>query len=433
MPITALTAILASLSMAGMPPLFGFVAKELLYEANVQAPHAAPLITSAGLFANMFMVAIAGIICLDVFFGKRKDASSRAHEPSVLLWSGPLILAALGMWVGVAPENVGRILIQPALAAIRPEVTEIKLKLWHGFSPILVLGIVTYLLGIFVFALQGRIRALVARLAPLARFGPERTYDAAIDGLIALARWQTRVLQNGYLRVYLLVIVLSTVGLVGWALVRRADAIPPIPAAGFRFHDVAVAAMILAAASAAALTRSRLTAILALGVVGYGAALLFAQFGAPDLAMTQFLVETLTVILFVLLLRRLPRFERRTPAAGRLRDAGVAIAAGATVSVLTILASSVPVREEISRYFAEASWPEAYGRNVVNVILVDFRALDTLGEITVLAVAGLGVYALMRLRGRHERAGGSAPAGTGPRHEQGSQSGLRPQHEPEEG
>ena len=151
-------------------------------------------------------------------------------------------------------------------------------------------------------------------------------------------------------------------------------------------------------AAVAVSTSSRLTAVAALGVVGYSVALIYTLFGAPDLAMTQFAIETLTVFLFVLVLYRLPRFANLSSRGARLRDAVVAIAAGATMTVLVLVGTTPHMASRLSAYYAQNALPLAHGRNIDNVILVDFRALDTLGEITVLAAAAIGVYALLKLR-----------------------------------
>jgi multicomponent Na+:H+ antiporter subunit A len=164
------------------------------------------------------------------------------------------------------------------------------------------------------------------------------------------------------------------------------------------FYELALAVLILLATLMATFSSSRLGAVAGLGVVGYSIALIYMIFGAPDLAMTQFLIETLMVILFVLVFYFLPRFVVLSSVPARLRDGLVALLAGGLMSVLVMIATSVQFDPPISSYFAESSVPLAHGRNIVNVILVDFRALDTLGEITVLAVAGIGVYALLKLR-----------------------------------
>jgi multicomponent Na+:H+ antiporter subunit A len=143
---------------------------------------------------------------------------------------------------------------------------------------------------------------------------------------------------------------------------------------------------------------SRLAAVTALGAVGFGVAIVFALYGAPDLALTQIVMETITVMLFVLVFYRLPRLVERGPLRLRLRDGAIALSVGVTMSVLVLAALGQREVEPVSTYFGEKSYVEAFGRNVVNVILVDFRALDTLGELVVLAAAGFGVYALLRVR-----------------------------------
>jgi multicomponent Na+:H+ antiporter subunit A len=164
---------------------------------------------------------------------------------------------------------------------------------------------------------------------------------------------------------------------------------------------LASVALILAAAWVTVRVGSRLAAIVAMGAVGYGVALIFVQFGAPDLAMTQLTIETMTVVLFVLVIHRLPLFSRISHGWGSRFDIVVALAAGGLMTVLTLVALTEQRGSRLAGYFAEQSLPAAHGRNIVNVILVDFRGMDTLGEITVLALAGAGVFALLKLGARH--------------------------------
>ena len=163
-------------------------------------------------------------------------------------------------------------------------------------------------------------------------------------------------------------------------------------------YEVVIVGLIVAATVMVVFSRSRLAAVVALGVVGYGVALLYILFNAPDLGMTQIAIETLGVILLVLILYRLPRFIIFTGVPHRLRDAVIALAAGAMMTGLVLIINSLPTVSQITPFFAQNSLTAAKGRNVVNVILVDFRGLDTLGEITVLAVAAIGVFALLKLR-----------------------------------
>jgi multicomponent Na+:H+ antiporter subunit A len=216
--------------------------------------------------------------------------------------------------------------------------------------------------------------------------------------MVALAGWTTARLQSGYLRYYLLIIILTTTGLASFTVISMGGAHwPPIPLF-VRFYDVVLAALVLIGALVAVTVDSRLTAVAALGVTGYGVALIYLVFGAPDLAMTQFVIESLTVILFVLVFYHLPKFAQLTRRAGRLRDAGVSLLAGGLMTTLVLSAARIEWYPAISSYFGARAVPEAHGRNVVNVILVDFRGLDTLGEITVLAIAAVGVVALLKLR-----------------------------------
>jgi multicomponent Na+:H+ antiporter subunit A len=156
--------------------------------------------------------------------------------------------------------------------------------------------------------------------------------------------------------------------------------------------------LILAATLVAVLSTSRMGAVAALGVIGYGISLIYLMFGAPDLAMTQILIETLTVILFVLVFSFLPGFTMFSSGPARALDAVFALAVGALMTTLVLVASAIRFDPAIPDFYAEQSLPGGHGRNIVNVILVDFRALDTLGEITVFAIAAVGVYALLKLR-----------------------------------
>jgi multicomponent Na+:H+ antiporter subunit A len=223
---------------------------------------------------------------------------------------------------------------------------------------------------------------------------PTKGYLAAFEGTLRLAAWQTRVLQHGRLRGYVLVVLTVVLALVGGSVYRHPPSMPALVSS--YPHEWAAAAIVLLGAAATVAARSRLAAVVALGLVGFGVAALYALFGAPDLAMTQFCVETLSAILFILVLARLPRFSRLSGRLVRLRDGVLATAAGVLVTLLAISVRGREPASTVASFFAAESLSQGHGRNVVNVILVDFRSLDTLGEITVLGVAALGVYGLVR-------------------------------------
>lgn len=412
MPLTAAAAGLAALSMAGLPPLFGFVAKELSYEAALHAP--AGWAAAAAVIANIPLVAVAALVGIRPFLGQPASTPRPAHEPPASLLLGPLALAGLSVVFGLWPGGAER-LVAAASASVLGQPADVHLSVWHGLTPALALSAATLAGGVGAYAARGPLRRVTARWVGAARWGPAGWYERALKGLDGLAVGLTGVLQSGYLRYYLMITVAATAGLAGYALIGRRGLTVDANWSDLRFYEAGLAVLILLATLAAILLKSRLAAIAALGVVGYGVALVFVLFGAPDLAMTQFLVETLTVILFVLVFYHLPEPRTVSDGAARWRDAALAVAAGAVMTALVLIGTPENY-PSISAYFVENSVPRGHGRNVVNVILVDFRGLDTLGEITVLAVAAVGVYALLKLRrgpdgGANTNTARPAPAG----------------------
>lgn len=398
MPITAVIAILAAFSMAGLPPLFGFLGKEMIYDSFVHESGITPrFIAVVAILANVLQLVIAGIVGVGPFFGRRRKTPKEPHEapPSMLL--GPGVLAVLGLALGLIPTLFIGGLIEPASEAILGTAIELHLTLWHGFNPALAMSAVTVVLGVGIYLGRGWLRNYAVSLYERNWFGPERAYLALMDGLHSFARWTTRIIQNGYLRYYLIVIVLTTVVLAGYPLVRNPDLFNPLDFSDARFYEIGLGLLLLLAALQAVRSNSRLAAIASLGIVGYGVALVYILNGAPDLAMTQVLIETLMVVLLVLVLYRLPRYVQRSTRGNQIRDAIIALTTGGLMTALILASLSLNSRPTISEFFREESYPSAHGRNIVNVILVDFRAMDTLGEITVLAIAAAGVYAMMRL------------------------------------
>jgi multicomponent Na+:H+ antiporter subunit A len=252
---------------------------------------------------------------------------------------------------------------------------------------------------VVLFLMISPLREWLTKRDVTGKYGPARCYDAGLSGILRLAAWQTRILQNGYLRIYLITIVLTTVILVG-GLTLFSRSLPPniFFVTDVKIHEIGLAAVILIAALMVVQVTSRLAAVAALGVVGYGVGILYVMFGAPDLAITQFVIETLTVILFVLVFYRLEGYKFASSRMTRIRDAIISLSAGALMTVLVLLSGSSGWFPSISGYYGEHSVSDAHGRNIVNVILVDFRGIDTLGEITVLSLAGIGVFALLKLR-----------------------------------
>jgi multicomponent Na+:H+ antiporter subunit A len=398
MPLVAGPAVLLALSMAGVIGTFGFLAKEMFFEASLH--HAAStMLTAVSLAAGLLMVTVACLAGWKPFFGAPREYPRTPHNGPPSLWLGPLILAALGLVTGLAPAILSGSLISPAVSAVRGEAITVPLKVWHGFNTALLLDGLALVGGMVLFLLITPLRDALNRWDLTGKIGPARWYDAAMAGLARVAEWQTRLLQNGYLRIYLITIVLATVALVGGvALVSHS--LPPdiFTISDLKIHELGLSVMILIAAVMVVHVSSRLAAIAALGVVGYGVGILYVMFGAPDLAITQFVIETLTVILFVLVFYRLKDYRLASTPLTRCRDIVISLSAGAMMTVLVLLSSSSTGFDKISAYYGEHSVELAHGRNIVNVILVDFRGIDTLGEITVLAIAGIGVFALLKLK-----------------------------------
>ena len=395
MPLTFVAALFAAFSTAGLPPKLGFIGKELAYEGLLGAP----ALLAAAVLSNATMFVVAALVALKPFVGRSLRAPQAVRGAPLSLWLGPFVLAGLGLVFGLFPELI-ELTKLPAVAAVLAAPYEFSLYLFpSSFTPALILSIVTVALGLALLALWPSIYRGLSRLEGF-DWGPARGYDLSLKGLVWLAETQTRLVQGDNLRRHLAVILGFTVALVGATAVFRGGLNIELRLETGYFYEYVLAGLVVAAALAATLARTRLAAVTALGVVGFGVALLFVVFAAPDLAITQFLVETLLVIIVVLVTLRLPEWRREEGSSrpARLRDGFIALAGGGLVTVLLLSVTSPPFSGELTAFFESESWPSAFGRNIVNVILVDFRALDTLGEITVLAVAALGVFALLRTR-----------------------------------
>jgi multicomponent Na+:H+ antiporter subunit A len=394
LPFLGSVATVLALSMAGILPTFGFVAKELAYETVL---HAGPWgIAAALVFASALQVAVAGFVVVRPLFATAPRAPSVHHAPGWEMCLGPALLALASLIFGLAPFPALQEVLRGAATAIAANGVSLQWKLWHGLTPAFLLSLATLAFGAVAFALRRQVLAVTERARVVAGLGPAAMYEGAVAGLLKVAAWQTRKLQSGKLRSYQSLVLLVAVAapVFAWSIVGSPD-LPPLVARPPFVTEVVVLVTMLAGTAVAIVATSRLTAIAGLGVAGYGVGVLFLLFGAPDLAMTQFAIETLTVLLFVLVLYRLPRFETRSDPATRVRDALLASAVGLAIGGSMAVVLARPTPSVLAPFFLAESVPSAHGRNVVNVILVDFRSLDTLGEITVLGLAAMGVGALM--------------------------------------
>lgn len=398
MPVTTVVAILASLSLAGIIPLFGFVGKELLLEAVLTASIWQIGLTIATLVANIMVVLVAAIMALKPWFGPQIETPKKPHDPNVALLVGPAILAVLGLVFGLAPALAGNGILTAAASAVYGQPVTIGLSLWHGINLPLMLTISSLIFGLIMYRFWAGWRHITRFMQTAEKFGPEVIYERLMLGMTTFASWQTKTLQNGYLRNYLITTLGTVIIIVGWALLRVNQLELDINFSDIKVHEFAIVALLILSAIIAVMVRSFLAAVAMLGALGFGVALLYVFFSAVDVGITQVLVETITVLLLVLVLYRLPEFRSLSSTANRIRDAIIAGITGLLMTVLILAITSARQLEGISDYFLQNSGPLGHGRNVVNVILVDFRALDTLGEIFVLALVAIGVYAMIHLR-----------------------------------
>lgn len=399
MPATALAAGLAAASMAGIPLFGGFIAKEQFYDSVRLAvvPGVGRGLLIAASVAASTCLGAAGLIAGVAPFRGRSMPTPASHDAPVSLWLGPVILGAAGLLLGLFPAVVSAP-IAMAGAAVTGRVSAVSLAVWHGFTVTLGLSAVTLAGSVAVFAYRRRLWRVVWPEALHA----ERLYSGILTVLDTLSRRIGPALQSASLRSYVLTVTATAITLVATGLATARILPAPRRWTSVQFHEGMLAALIVAGAMSAVFARSTMTAVLSLGVVGYCVAVMYALLGAPDLAMTQFAVETLTVVIFVLVFSKLRGFGDLSSRFVKTRDAAVAIAAGALVTTLVLFIGSSGTTSRLSTYFAEAAPRLAHGSNVVNVILVDFRGFDTLGETTVLVTVAVGVRALL-LIGRERR------------------------------
>ncbi len=408
MPWTAAAALLAGASMAGMPLSFGYIVKDVILEAK----NAGDVFAFAKVANTVFgavAVAVAGVAAVRVFWRHPGvNETCDAHEGSLAMIAPPLVLALAGITLGIFPF-FAQDLIAEVTGAMSPDAEAVAFSLALEFGPVLISLLATLAIGVLVYLTWDPLHALLERAANrVGRVGMAAQFERLLRWIPRVAATSTRGLQTGSLPAYValavgaVVVAMAAAFAAAWTQLYwpAADGLPSI---GF----FGACALIVFGAVAAVLQRDRLVLLLASGLVGYGSGLLFLFTGAPDVAYTQFTVETVFVIVVASVLLALKRQQR----AGCLdeplwRPGAFALAAGfgVVVTALLLVATAGSFDPALSQFFAENSVPEAYGRNVVNVILVDFRALDTLGEITVVLLSLLAalplLYALRPARAR---------------------------------
>jgi multicomponent Na+:H+ antiporter subunit A len=418
MPVVAIAAVIAGASMAAIPPTIGFTAKETAFEAltylvadgdGTRVPALPAVLLTAALVAGSALTTAYTLRFLWGAFGTKSgqqyyvdarganETAIACHPVSAGFAAAPVLLAALSL--------VGGFVGHPLTDAFDPYVAGFStgepshgIALWHGFSIPLLMSAIAVLGGVVLFWQRTAIARAQSTFPETV--AAEEVYRRTMRGVDRLAVEVTARTQRGSLPVYLGSILLVVVVFPGGALLLLQD----WPAV--RFADtpaqLLVGAVMVVAAVTAATSRGRLRALMLVGVTGYGVAVLFLLHGAPDLALTQVLVETVTLVIFALVLRKLPKYFTSRPLhASRWWRLVIAVVVGTVVSLTVVVAGGSRVAVPVSEAFYEAAYTFGYGKNIVNITLVDIRAWDTMGEIAVLVVAATGVASLIFIRSRY--------------------------------
>lgn len=394
MPVTLTIAAVAALSMAGVPPLLGFVSKESMFVALLAAPGptwVAPIITLVVALTAVLTFAYAGRFVIGAAGGR---SGRLVNEAPTTFWAAPALCAAVGLAFGVAPALLDS-MVGAATSAATGSVIAAHLELWHGLTLALLVSVLVLGTGTVLVLLRSKVEPFLLRAH--FPFHALTIVDIIRVGIIRVGERVSWVSASDAPRRHLVVPVLCLIGIAGVG-VGFIDDLPSLVGDPSRPLDWVLVCLILVGTAATVLARTRVAAIVVIGVIGFAMTLWFFWLGAADVALTQLLVEILTICVLVLVLRRLPGRFRRDSARRRMSSAVVAGAAGLATTLGVVAFTGRRELSGAAEYFLRNAQEETGGANIVNTILVDFRALDTLGELTVLGVAGVAVAALLSAR-----------------------------------
>ncbi|MBD3109025.1 Na+/H+ antiporter subunit A [Bacillus sp. AGMB 02131] len=412
MPITFTIAVIGAFSMAGLPPFNGFLSKEMFFTGmlSVLTLDIFNFETWGVLFpvfawiASVFTFTYSMIIVFKTFTGKLQPEKleKKPHEAPVGMLISPIILAVLVVVFGLFPNLLTDSIILPAASAIlgdaMPADYHIHISMWHGFQPELFMTIGVVLLGIILYKTWPKWKVVYKPFTEKWSFNS--LYN---NGLKYMEYGSNKLAVNtmtGSIRNYLLYIFFFLIVSLGFTLFwKDAFSISLDNTAPIGFYELVLAVIISIGAISILFVKSRLTSIIVLGSVGYTVSLFFVLFRAPDLALTQLVIETVSTALFLLCFYHLPEnFRKEERIRFKLTNFMISLGVGVVVTLIALSASSTKLFDSISQYYVDTTYTEAGGQNMVNVILVDYRGLDTMFEITVLGLAALGIYGMIKLR-----------------------------------
>lgn len=408
MPITFSIAIIGAFSMAGLPPFNGFLSKEMFFTAmiNIQEFHLFQFHTWGVLFpilawiASVFTFVYSMLLVFKVFAGKYKPEQlpAKPHEAPIGMLISPVILVSLVIVIGLFPNILSNSILSPAIAAVYGGIPSYDLHIyhWHGVGIELFMTLGVFGVGIFLAFTFAKWKSIY-RLFPY-------SLNALYDFFINKGKLWSKKLTNGYMigsiRIYLLYIFTFLVIISGYTLfAKKAINFHSNRLSEVGLYEIVVSLALIGATISILFAKSRLASIILLGAVGYSVSLLFVIFRAPDLALTQLVIETVSVALFLLCFYHLPRNARKKESMGfKMNNAVISVLVGITFSIIAISSYNTKLFASISSYYIENTYKKAAGENMVNVILVDFRGFDTLFEIAVLTIAAIGIYTMIKLR-----------------------------------
>lgn len=398
MPYTATLAMVAAAAMAGVPLLNGFLSKEMFFAETLHQQILGSmswLIPVLATLAAAFSVAYSARFIHDVFFnGDPINLPKTPHEPPRYMRVPIEILVVLCLLVGMFPNFVVDGILSAASLAVLGEATpQFKLSIWHGFNLPLLMSAMAVVGGVFIYIQRKHLFKFQASLPPL---NAKKTFERFVYAIIKWSQEKISSTENGSLQRYIVVMLGVVLLCAGWPLFEMNALAGTAPRTPIDFHNaIGAGLMIIGAISTVIWHRSRMVSLLMISIVGLMVSVAFTRFSAPDLALTQLTVEVVTVILLMLALFFLPqRTPKESSSLRILRDLGIASAVGVVIASICYALLTRPL-ESISDFFIANAKTGGGGTNVVNVILVDFRGFDTLGEITVLGIAALGIYKVL--------------------------------------
>lgn len=411
MPLSFTLMVIGSFAMAGLPPFNGFLSKEMFFTAMLNASEMSIfnmdtigfLLPIVAWIASVFTFVYCMILVFKTFRGKHQPEKleKKAHEAPVGMLISPIILASLVILIFFFPNVLSKYLIQPAFAAVLPDsiVNEFQLKIsaWHGWTKELFMTMGVVAVGTILYL-------TLRKWTKIYRYYPKSLtinslYNLGLEKMEEFSSALTKRYMTGYIRDYLVYIFAFIILVVGGAiLLLNGISFDSSYDSSISIYEALLVVGMLLSAFTVLFSKSRMTSVIAVGALGYLVSFFFVLFRAPDLALTQLVVETVTTALFLLCFYHLPQLRKEMV---RVRfkawNAIISIGVGVVVTFVALSANGNRLFQSISSYY-ENSYELAGAKNIVNSIIVDFRAIDTLLEISVLCMAGLGVYTLIKLR-----------------------------------